>query len=125
MRNLKETKRVCTIINYPDDGNHQNCFIDMPFFQIRKGEDGYAYNTKKGVGKHYNLHPNPKRGEWKPTKMWIVNLHSNSSDNLERIFEIKTSKSEDILIDYCQKVYVKYLKAEIKEMQEELKDLQI
>jgi len=114
---------IKTIKNYPDNGKHQECFVDFPFL-IRKGADGYYYRNKKGVELKYNLDKNYKIID----KRWIVHLKDTANSSLCEIFEIKVHKDLDVIIKYCTKVYLKSLKLEIKRIEKELnyiKDLTI
>jgi len=97
---------ITTIDGYPDNGKHLQCNVLEPFC-IRKGEDGYTYLAKNGSKKNYNL------GN-QISEMWICNLKDNSSVSLEKIFEIKTSKSLVKILEYCLKTYLKSLNMEIK-----------
>lgn len=100
------------IRNYPDNGKHLECFIDLPF-EIRKGEDGYHYQDKKGNTHEYNL------GK-KITKKWIINLEDGANASLRKIFEIRTSKDLGKLINYATKLYLKSLKMERKRVKDEI-----
>lgn len=106
---------IKTIKNYPDDGNHQECHIDYPFF-IRKGADGYYYRNKKGKELKYNLNKDYRRID----KRWIVHLKEKANSSLCEIFEIKAHKDLDVIIKYCEKIYLKSLKMEIKRLQKEM-----
>ena len=109
---------ITTIKNYPDNGEHQQCNLPMPF-EIRKGEDGYYYKDKKGEEKAYNLHPATKAGKWKPTKKWICHLKPEANESLKSIFATKESLKLDTLVEYCTKLYVKSLAMEIKRINKE------
>jgi len=107
-------KSFFTIPNYPDDGNHIECEIELPF-EIRKGEDGYFWNDKNGKERSYNIFKSDKIDD-----RWIVHLTEDANKSLQQIFEIKVNKSLDKIIDYCITVYVKSLKMEIKRINKEL-----
>lgn len=106
---------ITTIRNYPDNGKHQECHIELPF-DIRKGEDGYHYKNKKGIELKYNLYKSKNITE----KRWIVHLARQTNESLERIFEVKTNKDLDKIIKYCVKIYEKSLKMEMKRLKKEL-----
>jgi len=106
-------KSIFTIPNYPNDGNHQECDIGLPF-EIRKGQDGYFWNDKKGKEHSYNM-------GYKVDKRWIVHLTKGANKSLVKIFEIKTSESLDKIINYCVALYKKSLSMEIKRLTQELK----
>jgi hypothetical protein len=102
-----------TIKNYPDNGKHLECFIDLPF-QIRKGEDGYYYNDSRGVERKYNM----LKGDG-IDKRWIVHIDGDKPGNnpsLERIFNIMVNKDLDKIIAYCIKVYEKSLNLEMQKL---------
>ena len=100
-----------TIENYPDDGNHLEYITDLPFY-IRVGEDGYYY-YEDGVEKKYNL------GN-KTTKTWICHLKKEANGSLKAIFKVKTGKMET-LVKYCEKLYLKSLRMEIKMLKDEIR----
>ena len=101
-----------TIENYPDNGNHLQCNVSAPFC-IRKGEDGYFYQTDGQKEKNYNF------GN-KITKLWICHLTEDASESLEKIFKIKTSLNLETILKYCTKTYVKSLKMELKRIENEI-----
>ena len=107
---------IYTIEDYPDDGNHQECYIDFPF-QIRKGEDGYVYRNKKGKELKYNIYKNSSRID----KRWICHLKEGANKSLQEIFEIKANKNLDVIIKYCMRKYKQSLKLEINRIEKELK----
>ena len=109
---------IITIRNYPENGKHQECLIDMPF-QIRKGEDGYQYRDKSGNQKEYNLYKN----EDKIDERWICHLTEDANDFLHNIFEVKCNKDLDIIIKYCLEMYEKSLELEINRLKEMKKEL--
>jgi hypothetical protein len=108
-------KAIFTIPYYPDDGNHQECDIGLPF-EIRKGEDGYFWTDKKGKEYSYNIF----KGD-KIDNLWIVHLTKDANKSLIDIFEIKTNKDLNKLITYCVSLYKKSLSMEIKRLTQELK----
>jgi len=95
---------ITTIKNYPDDGRHQECWINLPF-QIRKGEDGYYWRDKKGKEHKYNLSKDINKIDGR----WIVNLEDDANYSLKQIFEIKVNKDLEKIIAYCVKLYLKSL----------------
>ena len=124
MRNYK----LKTIHQYPDNGKHLECFIALPF-QIRKGEDGYWYNNKKGKECTYNIYMDKNKNRIDCTKTderWIVHLDSSYGSNrsLFDIFEIKVNKDLDKIVDYCLKIYEKSLKLELKRLKELKKEME-
>ena len=111
---------IDTIANYPDDGKHQECFIDLPF-QIRKGEDGYYYK-KKGKEYKYNMF----KSENKIDDRWICWIDSDKdgvTPSLVQIFEIQVNKDLDKVVDYCYDIYEKSLKLELKRLEKLRKEL--
>ncbi|MFA5366307.1 MAG: hypothetical protein WC333_00090 [Dehalococcoidia bacterium] len=100
-----------TIENYPKDGKHLECFINLPF-QIRKGEDGYYYRDKNGVELTYNIFKTNRIDN-----RWIVHINGNKpgyNASLEKIFNIMVSKDLDKIVAYCIKVYEKSLELELQ-----------
>ena len=109
-------KKIYTIENYPADGNHLECDINLPF-QIRKGEDEFYYINEKGEEKSYNNYKN------KIDDRWIVFLTDEASESLQNIFKIKVSRDLDKIIEYCQNIYKKSIELEIKRLNKELKEI--
>ena len=110
---------ITVIQNYPDDGNHLECHLPLPFI-IRRGEDGYFYRDKKGKECKYNMFKGNKTDD-----RWIVHLYSRGiSPSLEKIFEIHVSKDLDKIVDYCFKVYRKSLNMEFDRLVEIEKKLE-
>jgi len=105
-----------TLLNYPDNEKHQQCFIDLPF-QIRKGEDGYFWHDKKGKEHKYNWFKSEKIID----KRWIVHLNGDTNQSLEEIFNIKVSKNLNAILDYCTKLYKKSLEMEMKRLEQMIK----
>jgi hypothetical protein len=100
-----------TIKNYPNNGKHLECHIDLPF-QIRRGEDGYFYRDGNGVERKYNMFKGDKIDE-----RWIVHINGNKpgyNQSLEKIFNIMVSKNLDRIISYCIKVYKSSLDLELQ-----------
>lgn len=116
---------IYVIKDYPDDGNHLECDLSLPF-QIRRGEDGYYYRDKKGIERKYNIYKGDKIDD-----RWIVHLHSNegSEDGLNpslvKIFHIMVDKDLDKIIDYCFSVYEKSLRMELKRIEKLKKEMKI
>lgn len=103
---------IDTIENYPDDGKHLECSIDLPF-QIRKGEDGYYYK-KKGKEYKYNLFKGNKIDDrW---ICWIDRDELGVTPSLVKIFEIQVGKDLDKIVDYCYSIYEKSLQLELKRL---------
>ena len=115
---------IDTIANYPDDGKHQECFIDLPF-QIRKGEDGYYYK-KKGKEYKYNLNDinNDKRKVDDRWICWIDSDREGVTPSLVKIFEIQVNRDLDKVVDYCFKVYRKSLNMEFDRLVKIEKELE-
>jgi hypothetical protein len=111
---------IDTIAHYPDDGKHQECWIDLPF-QIRKGEDGYYYK-KKGKEYKYNMF----KDENKIDDRWICWIDSDKdrvNPSLTKIFEIQVGRNLDKIVDYCYDIYLKSLVMEldrVKKLRNEL-----
>ena len=103
---------ISKLWDYPDNGKHQETKMDLPFFEIRKGEDEYHY-SQDGKEYKYNSCKNV-------TKMWIINLIDNPPDFLSDNFKIKTSKDHEKLIDYALQ-QIEYSDCEIAK-QESLKN---
>jgi hypothetical protein len=108
-------KTIYTITDYPDNGDHQECDIGLPF-EIRKGEDGYFWTDKKGKKCSYNIFKSDKIDN-----RWIVHLTEDANKSLINIFEIKMNKDLNKIIDYCVSLYKKSLSMEIKRLTQELK----
>jgi hypothetical protein len=111
-KKLEKPYYVETIKNYPNDGNHLECFIDLPF-QIRRGEDGYYYNDSKGVERKYNMF----KTENKVDNRWIVHIDDvkpGYNQSLEKIFNIMVNKDLDKIIKYCIEIYEKSLTLELQ-----------
>lgn len=106
---------IKTIKNYPDNGKHQECWINLPF-QIRKGEDGYYWTDNKGNEHKYNIF----NDENKIDQRWIVHLTEDANHSLENIFEINVSEDLDEIIRYCVRLYKKSLEMELKRLHDEL-----
>jgi hypothetical protein len=101
-----------TIKNYPNNGNHLECHIDLPF-QIRKGEDGYHYRDDKGVERKYNMF----KTEGKIDDRWIVHIDGDKpgyNPSLKMIFNIMVSKDLDKIIAYCIMMYEESLNLELQ-----------
>jgi len=105
---------INTIQDYPDNGKHLECFINLPF-QIQKGEDGYCYIDKRGIERSYNLF----KTKDKIDDRWIVHLTEKTNQSLNDIFEIKCHKDLAVIIKYCVKIYVRALKMELERMKTE------
>lgn len=102
--------------DYPDNGKHQECVIDLPF-EIRKGEDGYFW-YEGDVEKSYNF----LKGD-KIDQRWIVHIdngHTKVNASLKAIFKIKLSRDLNVILKYCLNLYVKSLKLEKKRISEEI-----
>lgn len=116
--------KLLTMYQYPDDGNHLECWVDVPFnfpFEIRKGEDMYWYTDRKGKEKVYNGYKSDKID-----KRWIVNLFTEeASASLNEIFDIKVSKDLNKIIKYCIDIYKKSLVMEEARIQQELNNIKI
>lgn len=120
-------KEIVPLRHYPDNGDHQECFIGYFPFRITKGQDGYYYHDKNGNEKKYNLY---KSG--KIDKRWIVHLNEhceysnrNKNPSLDKIFEVKVNKNLDKIVEYCMAIYKKSLEMEIVRIAKELKGLDI
>lgn len=110
-------KDIYCLPTYPDDGNHLECDIGLPF-EIRKGEDGYYYLQKSGKERKYNLPSYNKIDD-----RWIVNLKGDkASPSLIQMFDIKVNRDLDKIIDYCVNLYKKSLVAELERIKKELKE---
>lgn len=109
---------IYPIPRYPDDGNHVECWVDVPFdfpFEVRKGEDIYWYKDRKGKEKVYNGFKK------KIDDRWIVNLREDEANpSLIEIFDIKVSKDLNKILKYCVGIYKKSLVMEQYRIQEEL-----
>lgn len=105
---------IKTMKNYPEDGKHQEVVWDLPF-EIRRGEDGYWY-TVDGKERTYNMGKTT-------TSKWIVNLKSNASDSLKKIFKIRTALEYEKLIEYCIPLYKQSLQMEIVRLNKEFNSL--
>lgn len=103
---------IYAIPNYPDDGKHLECIIDLPF-EIRKGEDGYYYK-KKGKEYKYNLFKGNKiDNRW---ICWLDKSREGVNPSLIKIFEIQVGKDLDKIVDYCFNIYEKSLQLELKRL---------
>lgn len=110
--------KIKNLKNYPENGKHLECIINLPF-EIKKGEDGYYYYDKNGQQHKYNLFDDPDKVD----DRWIINLSENSSLYfVDKFFEIKTSKDLDKLVGYAAKTYIKALQSEINRVKKEFKD---
>lgn len=112
---------ITVIENYPDDGNHLECFIPLPF-QIRRGEDGYYYYDKRGVERKYNLF----KSENKIDDRWIAHIDGDApgaNRSLREIFHIIVDKDLDKVVDYCIATYEKSLKLELKKLERFKKEI--
>lgn len=103
---------------YPQDGRHLQCYTGLPF-QIRKGEDGYFWKDKKGKDHKYNIYNSYDKVD----DRWIVHLEKYANQSLKKIFEVKTSKNLDKIVEYCVKLYKKSLKMEIERLETEIERL--
>jgi hypothetical protein len=108
---------IITIQDYPGDGKHQECYINLPF-QIRKGEDGYCWMDKKGKEHKYNLYEDGNKVD----DRWIIDLTNDASFALEDIFEIKVDKDIEKIIQYCVNIYRKSLEIELERVRNEFSD---
>lgn len=106
------------IDNYPDDGNHLECVLDLPF-EIRKGENGYIWLDKNGVEHKYNMY---KTDYWIENR-WIVHLRKDANDSLNEIFEVRMNKDLNKIVRYCVKLYLKSLEMEKERVQREFQSL--
>lgn len=97
---------IDTLENYPDNGKHQQCWIELPF-EIKKGEDGYYWMDKNKVEHPYNMFKE------NIDDRWIVHLAPDANQSLLEIFEIKVNKDLNKILQYCFKVYRKSLKMEL------------
>lgn len=105
---------IYNIPEYPDNGNHQECFTDLPF-RITKGEDRFPYRIK---GKEYQYNKSGKDQRWfcELVEGYIGIL----SPSLEEIFEIKVHKDLNVILEYCRKIYLKSLELERKRIISEI-----
>jgi hypothetical protein len=113
---------IATIENYPDDGNHLECHIQLLPFDIKRGEDGYYYTDKKGIERKYNLFKN----ENKIDDRWIVHIDGDApgaNRSLRDIFNIMVDKDLDKIVDYCFDIYEKSLELEKKKVEKLRKEL--
>ena len=108
---------IVTLKNYPDNGKHQRCVTGLPF-NISKGHDGFYYTDHTGLERKYNMFKGDKIDD-----RWIVFLKKKASPSLKKIFKMKLSKDLGKILDYCEKMYIKSLKMEIKRLTAELKEL--
>jgi len=105
---------ITNLKNYPINGKHQECLINLPF-KITKGEDQFYWNDKKGNEHKYNIFKNANKID----QRWIVFLKKDyCNPSLKKIFEIKVNKDLNKIIDYCFKIYQKSLKLELKRLKE-------
>jgi hypothetical protein len=111
-------KKIYNLAHYPDNGDHQECDIGLPF-EIVKGRDGYYWTDRKGIKHTYNILKSNKT-----TNKWIVHLKVGANESLFKIFNIMVNKDVDKIIEYCRKIYKKSLIMEIARLQEELKTLE-
>lgn len=112
---LADQYMITNLADYPDTGEHQECFINIPCFSITKGHDCFFWKDKNGEEHSYN--------NYKTTvdKRWIVTLNeSEASSSLKEIFEIKTSKDVHKIIEYCVNLYRKSLKMELAKIEDDL-----
>jgi hypothetical protein len=117
---------ISTIENYPDDGNHLECHISLPF-DIKRGEDGYYYTDKKGIEHTYNLKDINNLNR-KTDDRWIVHINGNApgaNRSLRDIFNIMVDKDLDKIVDYCFDIYEKSLELEKKKVEKIRKELGI
>lgn len=116
---MRKTYDITVIENYPDDGNHLECNLPLPF-DVKRGEDGYYYRDKKGVERAYNL-KNINNDKRKTDDRWIVHLDTGRlhgiNPSLERIFNIMVDKDLDKIVDYCFDIYEKGLEMEKKRLE--------
>ena len=108
-------RRIGNLKNYPQDGNHLECYTSLPF-NITKGQNGFYYMDSKGNEKTYNKYKSDEVIE----KRWIAELKPNPNKELEKLFFIKCSTNLDLVIDYCTKIYIKSLELQLKNIREEL-----
>lgn len=106
---------IYNLKDYPDDGNHQECFMDLPF-KVTKGEDAFIYTIKE---KEYTYNKSGNDQRWFCNLKYELDFYVSPS--LEEIFEFKVHKDLNIILEYCRKLYVKSLKMEIKRSKQELK----
>lgn len=101
---------IITIKNYPDDGKHQVCNLDIPIV-ITKGEDPFHWIDNKGVEHLYGSYTG------KVDERWICYLYGETrtgiNPSLKKIWENKVNKDLDKIVDYCLKVYRKSLALEM------------
>lgn len=112
---LENQYLITNLKDYPDTGEHQECFINIPCFSITKGHDCFFWTDKKGKEHSYN--------NYKTTidKRWIVTLNENeATDSLRNIFEVKTNKDVHKIIEYCVNLYRKSLKMELAKIEDDL-----
>lgn len=109
---------IISIDNYPDDGNHLECVLDLPF-EIRKGEDGYIWLDKNGVEHKYNMYKTDHRIE----NRWIVHLRRDANNSLNEIFEVRMNKDLNKIVKYCVTLYLKSLEMEKERVQKEFQSL--
>jgi len=108
---------IQNIPNYPLNGNHLECVIEMPF-AIYKGVDPFWYTDKNGKEHKYG-------GKTHPDKRWVCGLRpSGGNVILESIFYIKAHKDLDKILAYCKKKYIKSLKMELKRIEKEVEKLE-
>jgi len=106
---------IKTIKTYPDDGNHKEVVIDLPFY-ISRGLDSFTYIGSTGKEKEYNSCKSSKTD-----RRWIVLLKEGANPSLKKIFNIRLDKDLDKILDYCMKIYKKSLIEEISRLERELK----
>lgn len=107
---------IVTLKNYPDNGKHQRCETIYPF-DISKGMDGFYYNNSKGEEQKYNMFVSEKIDE-----RWIAFVEKKASPSLKKIFKTKLHKDLNVILEYCDKLYIRSLKMEIKRLRKELKE---
>lgn len=101
---------VRTLKNYPDNGKHQVCKIDLPF-DITKGEDGFYWVDKNGVQHKYNLFSTKSKVD----DRWIATIKEGVlNPSLIKLFDTKVHKDLNVVVDYCKKTYIKSLNQELQ-----------
>lgn len=110
--------KIINLWQYPEDGKHQECLIDLPF-KITKGADSFIY-YEKNSDKDYKIYNSAEKWVNKVDNRWIAIPNSDANFSLKEIFVIKPNKNLDKVISQCEKCYIRSLEMEIKRIKKEL-----
>lgn len=101
------------IKHYPDDDNHLECHLPLPFEIKRGGEE-----DKRDVEAKNSLFKSETNDKWTVHLKTGENETHGINPSLKRIFRVKVNKNLNKIINYCFDIYEKSLELEKKRLEE-------